>query len=115
MRQARQAATILNRPVETLLSDILTATLPSVEDVPESLQAQLTEMTWMEADRLWRIARHTMSEAKQSRLRELSALENPTAQEEQEREALRAEYGQITLKKARAYAILSLRGGKPLL
>ena len=36
-------------------------------------------------------------------------------EEQAQLEELRREYGRITLRKARAYALLSLRGGKPLL
>jgi hypothetical protein len=38
-----------------------------------------------------------------------------TIQESRTLAALREEYGRVTLKKARAYTLLSLRGGQPLL
>jgi hypothetical protein len=38
-----------------------------------------------------------------------------TPTEQSQLEDLRREYGRTTLLKARAYALLSLRGGKPLL
>jgi len=38
-----------------------------------------------------------------------------TAQESQVLTVLREEYRRVTLKKARAYALLSMRGGQPLL
>ena len=113
--QARQAAAVLNRPVEELLAEMLEAVLPSVQDVPESLQVELLEMTWLDSKMLWQIARSTMDEQSQARLRELAAKETLSPAEEEERERLRAEYGRFTLRKARAYAILSLRGGEPIL
>jgi hypothetical protein len=41
--------------------------------------------------------------------------EPPSDAEREELEALRAEYGRMTLRKARAMALLSIRGGKRLL
>jgi uncharacterized protein YnzC (UPF0291/DUF896 family) len=59
-----------------------------------------------------------MAEDQQERLRHLSELptQRPLTEEEQESlEGLRREYGYVTLRKARAYALLSLRGGRSLL
>ncbi len=113
--QAQEAATALKRPIEEVLVDMLTAVLPSVQDIPEALQTELTQMTWLDNQALWTIARHTMSEKDQVALQKLSAIPNRTNSDEQKLEKLRNEYGRITLLKSRAYTILSLRGGKPIL
>ena len=118
MQQAQQAATTLQRPVEEVLSDMLASILPSIRDVPPALQSELTRMTWLDNDELWRIARSQMPAASQEQMQRLSQLqtERPlTETKQQQLEALRQEYGRVTLVKARAYALLSLRGGKPLL
>jgi hypothetical protein len=37
MEQARQAAAALQRPVEEILSDLLVAVLPAMQDVPDDI------------------------------------------------------------------------------
>lgn len=116
--QARQAALALQRPVEEILADMLTAVMPSLADVPPELQAELTQMTWLNNQDLWQIAHGSMSSQQQERLGQISQLADERElrpNEEEELETLRHEYGRITLIKARAYALLSIRGGKPLL
>jgi hypothetical protein len=118
MEQAQQAAAALKRPVEEVLSDILTAALPPVQDAPADMQAELTRMTWLDSQALWQLARGHMSAAAQEQLQQLTRLQGQrplTTQEQEHLEALRQVYGRTTLLKARAYAILSLRGGEPLL
>ena len=118
MQQAQQAAATLRRPVEEVLSEMLSAMLPSVQDAPSALQVELMRMTWLDNDELWQMARGQMAVSAQEQMQQLSQLqgERPLTNEEEEQlEALRQEYGRVTLVKARAYALLSLRGGKPLL
>jgi hypothetical protein len=118
MEQAQQAAAILQRPVEEVLRDLLAAVLPTMHDVPDHMQAELLRMTWLDSQELWRIAREQISTAAQAQLQQLTHLqgERPlTSDEQAQLDALRQEYGRITFLKARAYAILSLRGGAPLL
>ena len=118
MEQAQQAATVLKRPVEEVLSDILAAVLPTVHDAPAEMQAELTRMTWLDSQELWRLARAQMPAEAQEQLRQLTQVQGQralTSKEQAQLDALRQEYGRITLLKARAYALLSLRGGEPLL
>jgi hypothetical protein len=118
MRRAKQAAAVLHRPVEEILAKMLAAMLPDVEEAPLSTQADLARMTWLSDNELWDIARSMMSDEQQGQLHALAELQTQrglTPQEQETLEALRQEYGRITLYKARAYALLSLRGGRPLL
>ncbi len=118
MEQAQQAAAALQRPVDEVLSDLLVAVLPTMQDVPDDMQAVLIRMTWLESQELWRIAREQMSAAVQEQLQQLTHLQGQrplTPNEQAELDALRQDYGRMTLLKARAYALLSLRGGEPLL
>src|SRR5215510_2777202 len=108
MEQAELAAAVLQRPVEDVLRDLLAAVLPTMHDVPDDMQAELMRMTWLNSQELWRIAREQMSAAAQAQLQQLTHLQGQL-------DALRQEYGRMTLLKARAYALLSLRGGEPLL
>jgi len=118
MEQAQQAAAALQRPVEDVLRDLLAAVLPTMHDVPNDMRAELMRMTWLDSQELWRIAREQMSAAAQAQLQHLTHLQGQrplTPDEQVQLDALRQEYGRMTLLKARAYALLSLRGGEPLL
>lgn len=118
IQQAQQAAIILQKPVEDVLRDFLSAILPSLQDVPAPMQAELTKMTWFDNQALWQIAQSNLSTTMQDELRILSMTQDQrtlTLPEQQRLDWLRQEYGRVTLRKARAYALLSLRGGKPLL
>jgi hypothetical protein len=75
-------------------------------------------MTWLDTPELWRLARGQLSAETQEQLQQLTHLQEHrllTPEEQTQLDALRQQYGCITLLKARAYALLSLRGGEPLL
>jgi hypothetical protein len=118
MRRALISANALQRSMEEVLTDILAVNLPDVDQAPPTMQTELARMSWLSTEQLWGIAREMMSNKEQKQLRQLSELnaQRPlTQQEEEELDALRQAYGRVTLRKARAYALLSLRGGRPLL
>lgn len=118
LKRAQQAAQALQRPLEEVLMATLAATLPDVADAPASMQAELARMTWLSNEDLWQLARSQMPAEEQTRFEALSQRQAETTltpAEAQELDQLRQTYGQITLRKARAYALLSLRGGHPLL
>jgi hypothetical protein len=118
MEQARQAADALQKPVEDVLTDMLVAVLPPIGDTPADVQAELTRMTWLDNRTLWQIARRMMTPEEEANMADLSHRQQEVGLsqvEQKQLDALRREYGRITLMKARAYALLSLRGGKPLL
>ncbi len=82
------------------------------------MQADLVRMTWLSDQQLWEIARSVLSDAQAlqlARLGELQAQPLLNAAEQHQLEALRRSYGETMLRKARAYALRSLRGGTPLL
>lgn len=118
MRRAEHAANVLQHPIEQVLTDTLAAALPDLEDAPVSLQAELARMMWLSDQELWTIAHTLMTDEQQAQMQTLSELQSQralTPEEENALEALRQEYGRVTLCKARAFALLSLRGGRPLL
>ena len=118
MRRAQQTAQTLQRPLEDVLTDTLAAALPDVEDAPLDMQADLAQMAWLNEPSLWTIARSELSPSQQEQLRYLTELQSQRILRQEEQallEHLRREYGRVTLRKARAYALLSLRGGHPLL
>lgn len=118
LERANQMAGILQLPLADILTRTLTSILPDAGDCPPDIQAELMRMTWLSDRILWQIARSRMSEDEQNRLQVLSERQSSgavTSDEEQTLKILRKRYGQITLRKARAYALLNLRGGTLLL
>jgi hypothetical protein len=113
--RAGAAAQAMHRPLEDVLAAMLDGALPALDDVPADIQAELVEMTWWDDATLMATADETLSEAQQLHLAQLSATAPLSDAQREELEALRAEYGKITLRKARAMALLSIRSGKRLL
>lgn len=118
MQRARQSAEVLQQPLDNMLTDAIDAVLPDLEGVPKEMQPTLLRMIWLDDHKLWEFARSTMPKGQQEQLQFLADLQTQrplTPDEAQSLEQLQQEYSRITLCKARAYALLSLRGGKPLL
>ena len=118
MRRARRTAEAARRPLEDVLTATLVAALPEVEGAPADMQEELARMTWLDEQTLWAIAQSSLSARKQEQLAYLAELQTQrtlAAAKIADLESLRQEYGRITLRKARAYALLSMRGGRPLL
>ena len=116
IQRADQAARTMHRPVGEVIVALLDGVLPSLEDAPEQLRDELLEMTWLDDNRLLEIADAQMSAKDQVRLAALSGCSDKLSGEDQrEMVALRECYGAMTLRKARALALLSVRSGKCLL
>ena len=113
--RAGGAARAMHRPLEDVLTAMLDGALPALADVPADMQAELLEMTWWDDATLMATADETLSEGQQLHLAQLSATAPLSDAQREELEALRAEYGKLTLRKARAMALLSIRSGKRLL
>ena len=109
------AARTMHRPLEEVLTAMLEGAVPSLDDVPEDVRPELVEMTWWDDARLIEAANTLMPDEDQSRMAALSAEGPSSASEQEELEALRTAYGRITLRKARAAALLGIRSGKRLL
>ena len=116
LRRAQLATRVLQCPVEELLTTTLAFALPNVDDAPPEMWPELTRMTWLSDQALWQIAHGAMPTEHQEHLRDLAQAQRPLAEDEQAAlDELRQEYGRVMLRKSRAYALLSLRGGRPLL
>lgn len=118
MSRAKLAARVLQLPLEEMLADVLEAALPAVADAPIEMQTDLARMTWLDDQTLWTIARSEMPSEQQERLHSLTVLQQQrvlNGEEERVMDDLRREYGSTTMRKARAFALLSLRSGRPLL
>jgi hypothetical protein len=93
---------------------MLDGVVPSLDDVPEDMRTELVEMTWWDDARLMEAADAMMPED-QARMVELSTSGSSSPAQQEALEDLRTDYGRITLRKARATALLSIRGGKRFL
>jgi len=105
----------MHRPLEEVITAMLEGVLPSLDDVPEDMQTELVEMTWWDDARLMAAADATLPDSQQQRMVQLSAKDGLSDSEAEALEGLRREYGRITLRKARALTMLSVRSGKRLL
>ena len=117
LTRARETAQALNRPLEEVLVGVLAVGLPDVQDVPASLRGELLEMTFLDEESLWTIAKSEMASAEQKELQALLDVQKRSLAplEEVRLQELRESYGKAMLRKARAFALLSLRSGQPLL
>ena len=115
VHRAGRAAHAMHRPLEETITAILDGALPSLDDVPQDMRTELVEMTWWEDAKLVEAADATLLEIRQKRMIELSATDRLSDLEKKEIDSLRREYGRVTLRKARALALLSVRSGKRLL
>lgn len=118
LQLAQDTAEILERPLEDIVAGALARGLPDVQDAPPAARAELLRMTWLDDEQLWQIAESEMPVAEQRELQALADAQEarPLSSQEMKRlRQLREIYGLATLRKARAYALLSVRGGKPLL
>ncbi|HRZ08143.1 MAG TPA: hypothetical protein P5102_18780 [Candidatus Competibacteraceae bacterium] len=115
-QRADQAARVMRRPVAEVIAALLDGVLPDLDDVPVQMQTELVEMTWWSDRDLADITNLRLSHQDQERLAELSTrADELSGAESQELEMLRERYGEFTLRKARAVALLSMRSGKRLL
>lgn len=116
LQRANKAAEVLHRSLEEVLAATLASALPDMEDAPDDMHAELLRMTWLDDRELLNIAHSQMPDQEQAQLAKFGKrMDQLTDQERQALQTLRESYGRITLRKARAYALFSLRGGKELL
>lgn len=105
----------MHRPLEEVIMAMLEGALPSLEDVPEDMQAELVRMTWWDDATLMDAADAMLPSIQQQRMAELAGKDRVSDPEAKELEQLRRDYGKVTLRKARALALLSVRSGQRLL
>ncbi|EXJ15172.1 hypothetical protein [Imhoffiella purpurea] len=114
-QRAGGAARAMDRPLEDVITAMLEGALPSLDDVPEDMRTELVGMTWWDDATLMDAADAMLPVTQQQRMAELAGKGHASDAETQELEQLRCDYGRITLRKARALALLSVRSGKRLL
>jgi predicted transcriptional regulator len=112
-RFARQVADATKQPLEAVLRDSISHTLPPFDDVSPEEAAELAKLAALDDAALWRKARAMMNEAEQAEMHELldrqEAGELTSAEHARLRDLL-ATYGSLTVRKAHAYLLLARRG-----
>ncbi|MCY3989994.1 MAG: hypothetical protein OXF50_02050, partial [Caldilineaceae bacterium] len=65
LTRARETAQALERPLEEVLVGALAVGLPDVHGAPETVRNELLEMTFLDEESLWRIAKYEMASTDQ--------------------------------------------------
>ena len=108
-----RAAVRLQKPVEDLLAETLQAVLPPADEISPSIQAEIATLDDLDDAELRDVAESEMALRDQQaldRLLDLQSMRPLTDDEAARLEGLRADYGRILLRKARAFALLAERG-----
>ena len=108
-----RAAVRLQKPVEDLLTETLQAVLPPVDEISASIQAEIATLDGLDDAKLRDVAESEMALRDQQaldRLLDLQSMRPLTDDEAGHLEELRADYGRVLLRKARAFALLAERG-----
>jgi hypothetical protein len=112
-QRARQAAEVLQRPVEDVIVDTLATTLPALDDAPAEMVSELAAMARLSDEALQGLANNVIAEERQELLdRLLDEQGRGVLDEAGQRElaALMAEYGRALLRRAKAVALFIARG-----
>jgi len=111
---AQRTAMVTQRPVEKVLVDSLSATIPPpLDDIPDEFRDELALLETKNDDDLWAITRSGMSPKtirQYDNLLEKSNRGVLTTQEKRGLEKLRKTAERIMLKRARAFVLLQWRG-----
>lgn len=112
-QRARQAAEVLQRPLEDVIVDTLATTLPTLDDVPAEMVSELVAMAHLSDEALQGLANNAMADKRQELLSHLLDEQGRGELNEagqRELAALMAEYGRAMLRRAKAVALLIARG-----
>ena len=111
-QQLKRRAEVLHRPVEELVAQTLELATPSV-DLPPELAAEMEAMLNFSDEALWAATHPAISTAEQARLAQVNELANQrelSAPEHQEQAQLLEAWQRSLARRARAFAILKMRG-----
>ena len=115
-KSARRTAKVVKRPVEEVLLNALSSSLPPLEGLSPATMRKLTMLESLNDKRLWAIARSTLPRLRQQKLSRLLEKNQAGALLESELQVLDkliSESELLMLRKARAFVLLKLRGYAP--
>lgn len=112
-QQVQNRARRLHRSVEGEVVALLSATLPTLEDLLAPLAEEVTQLHFLPDAELWWVARNKLSPADNERMQELAFKRQRmglSRSEEEEVDELLARYDRAMLLRAAAIALLRERG-----
>lgn len=115
-RQIEQRANQMRRSVEDELVEVVSATLPTLDDLPTDLAGELAQLALLNDAELKQAARTTLSAGETDRMQNLlqkQQREGLTSQEAEEAKRLAQLYDRTILIRAQAAALLKKRGHDP--
>ncbi len=112
-RSARQIAEVTKRPIEEIVQESLTHTLPPLDDVEPDEAVTLARMSTLDDTALWEEANRILSSKEQTEMQTL--LDRQNAGELTETETVRLQllmgkYGRLLVRKSHAWLLLARRG-----
>jgi len=113
LQPLKRTAQAMRQPIEELLVTALQSSLPSLQDLPDELIADLTALETLDNEALWRVMKETVPSETQADLSDLLERDplTPLTNAEQERLASRQQEADLVmLRKARAAVLLRFRG-----
>jgi plasmid stability protein len=112
-QQIERRARRLHRSVEDELVAVVSATLPTLDDLPSDIADDVAQLAFLTDDELWRTARATLTPDESERMQALllkRQREGLTSSERQEAEHLLHRYDRTMLIRAQAAVLLKERG-----
>ena len=112
-RQVQDRASRLHRSVEGEVVALLTAALPTLDDLPAPLVDEMAQLVFLSDAELWRAARNELAAEENERMQELLHKRQRAGlsrREEEEADELLRRYDRSMLLRAQAMALLKERG-----
>ncbi|MCO5186420.1 MAG: hypothetical protein M9941_17010 [Anaerolineae bacterium] len=114
-QSAEKIAQITQRPLDEVVRDSLTHTLPPLDDVAAEDMEMLARLSTLDDTALWRKAEQQLTSAEQDEMQQLLERQSSDSLQQEESERLAAlmdEYGRLLVQKAHAWLLLARRGYK---
>jgi len=112
-RQIQRAAERLQRPMDDVLAEAVSAVAPVMDVAPGALRTSLAQLAYMNDAALWQAARSTLTLAQRERLADLHTQQQDrglTSAEKVEEAELLQRYKETQLVRAQAVVLLHQRG-----
>lgn len=112
---AEKVAQVTQRPIEDVVRDSLTHTLPPLDDVPAEDVEMLAHLSTLDDADLWRSAEQQLTPPEQDemcRLLDLQSANDLKQEESKQLQTLMDKYGGLLVQKAHAWLLLARRGYK---
>lgn len=112
-RSAYQVAEATRQPLEVVLRESLTHTLPPLDDLAPEEASDLAALSVLDDASLWRASEVMLNTRKQAELRALLEQQQAgewSADDQRRLQSLLDEYGRLMVRKAHAWLLLARRG-----